>query len=174
MIHALKERLNLLAPTELLCINAQMVAFKGRLTLKQYNLHKPKKWGCKLYILTNPVSLIYDFEFHIVTIDVCPGQSELQASGNIVMNLLANFPRHKDCKFFIDNWCTRIPLVTTLMNQGIALVGAVRAKKLRNCIMLSGKDKKKEGRSTIAIKTCNLVVSRYVLSSGLIIKTFLS
>ena len=40
------------------------------------------------------------------------------------------------------------------MNQGIALVGAVRANGLRNCIMQSDKDMKKEGRGTIAVKMC--------------------
>ena len=40
------------------------------------------------------------------TIDVCPGQPDLQASGNIVMQLLANIPRHKGHKLFIDNWYT--------------------------------------------------------------------
>lgn len=43
LIDALKERFNLLVSTELLCIDKQMVPFKGRSTLKQYNLHTPKK-----------------------------------------------------------------------------------------------------------------------------------
>ena len=120
LIDALKERFNLLAPTELLCIDEQMVPFKGRSTLKQYNPHKPKKY--KLYVLTNPDGLIYDFEVHTGTIDVRPGLPDLQASGNIVMKLLANIPKHKGHKLFIGNWYTSVPLTTTLINEGIVLV----------------------------------------------------
>ena len=142
------------APTELLRIDEQMVPFKGQSTIKQYNLHNPKKWGYKLYVPTNPDGLIYDFKVHTGTIDVCSGQPDLQASGNIVMKLLTNIPRHKVHKLFIDNWYTSVPLITTLMNKGIALVGTVHANRLRNCIMPSEKDMKKEGRGSIAIKTC--------------------
>ena len=42
LIDTLKERFHLLAPTELPCIDEQMMPFKGRSTLKQYNPHKPK------------------------------------------------------------------------------------------------------------------------------------
>ena len=85
---------------------------------------------------------------------MCPGQPDLQASRNIVMKLLANIPRHKGHKLFTDNRHTSVPLATTLMNEGIALVGTFRANRLRNCIMPSDKDMKKEGRGTIAIKMC--------------------
>ena len=113
LIDVLKERFHLLAPTELPCIDEQMVSFKVRSMLKQYNPQKPKKWGYKLYILTNPDGLIYDFEVHTGTINVCPGQPDLQASGNIVMKLLANITRHKRHKLFIYNWYTSVPLATT-------------------------------------------------------------
>ena len=70
------------------------------------------------------------------------------------MQLLTNIPRHKGHKLFIDNWYTGVPLAATLMNQGIALVGTVRANRLRNCTMPLDKDMKKEGRGTVAIQTC--------------------
>ena len=43
------------------------------------------------------------FEAHTGAIDMCSVQPDLQASGNIVMKLLANIPRHKGHKLFIDN-----------------------------------------------------------------------
>ena len=90
---------------------------------------------------------------HTGTINACPGQPDLQASGNIVVQLLTNIPRHKGQKLFIDNWYTGVPLATTPMNQGIALVGTVRANRLRNCTMPLDKDMK-IGRGTVVIQAC--------------------
>ena len=59
-------------------------------------------------------------EVHTGTINVCHGQPDLQALGNIVMKLLANIPRYKGHKLFTDNWYTNVPLATTMMNEGIA------------------------------------------------------
>ena len=137
LIDAFKERFQMIAPTEDLCIDEQMVPFKGRSKLKQYNPQKPKKWGYKLYLLTSPEGLIFNFEIHTGTIDVCPGQPDLQASGNIVMKLLGHIPWHQWLKLFINNWYTGVPLATTLMNQGIAMVGTVCPNRLRNCQLCS-------------------------------------
>ncbi|KAJ8966279.1 hypothetical protein NQ314_003647 [Rhamnusium bicolor] len=34
-----------------MCIDEQIVHFKGRLNIKQYVKNKPKKWGIKIYVL---------------------------------------------------------------------------------------------------------------------------
>ena len=155
LIDALKERFHLLVPTQLLCIDEQMVPFKvdrrsnNTVCICQRN-------GAASFMswqVLCPDGLVYNFEVHTGTIDMCSVQPDLQASGNIVMKLLANIPRHKGHKLFIDNWYTSVPLATTLMNQRMALVGTDRANRLRNYIMPSDKDMKKEGRGTIAINT---------------------
>ena len=77
LINAINEHFQIIAPTEILCIYEQMVPFKGRSKLKQYNPQKGKKWGYKLYVLTSPEGLIFNFEVHTGTIDICPGQLDL-------------------------------------------------------------------------------------------------
>ena len=154
LINAIKERFQMIAPTEILSIDEQMVPFKGRSKLKQYNQQKPKKWGYKLYVLTSPEGFIFNFEVHTGTIDICPGQPDLQASGNIVTQLLQYIPRHQWFKLFIDNWCTGVPLATTLMKQGIGMVGTVRANRLRDCQLSSYKSLHRKGRGSAEIKIC--------------------
>ena len=154
LIDAFKERFQMIAPIEDLCIDEQIVPFKGRSKLKQYNPQKPKKWGYKLYVLTTPEGLIFNFEIHTGTIDVCPGQPDLQASGNILMKLLEHIPRHQWFKLFIDNWYTGVPLATILMNQGIAMVGTVHPNKLRNCQLCSDKSLREKGRGSAEVKIC--------------------
>ena len=60
-----EKRFQVIAPTEVLCIDEQMVLFKGRSKLKQYNPQKPKKWGYKLDVLTSPEGLIFNFPANI-------------------------------------------------------------------------------------------------------------
>ena len=104
LINTIKERLQMIAPTKILCINEQMVPFKGRSKLKWYNPQKPKKCGYQLYVLTSPEGLIFNFQVHHGTIDICPGQPYLQISGNILMQLLQHIPQHQWFKLFINNW----------------------------------------------------------------------
>ena len=77
LINAIKEHFQMIAPTEILCINEQMGPFKGTSKLKQYNPQKLKKWGYKLYVVTSPEGVIFNFEVHTETIDICPGQPDL-------------------------------------------------------------------------------------------------
>ena len=164
LINAIKERFQMIAPTEILRIDEQMVPFKGRSKLIQYNQQKPKKWGYKLYALRSPEGFIFHFEVHTGTINICPGQPDRQASGNIVTQLLQHIPRHQWFKLFIDNWYTGVPLATTLMKQGIGMVGTVRANRLRDCQLSSDQTlhRKRRGSAEIKICVCNNVKLRAI------------
>ena len=75
------------------CIDEQVVPFKGRSSLKQYNPQKPKKWGYKFYVLAGVHGLIHNFKIHSGPISLSSGQSDLNVSGTIVMHLLASVPQ---------------------------------------------------------------------------------
>ena len=45
-----------------LCVDEQIIPFKGRSTLKQYNPKKPHKWGYKVFVLSGLSGFSYDFE----------------------------------------------------------------------------------------------------------------
>lgn len=44
-----------------LCVDEQIVPFKGQINVKQYLPNKPKKWEIKLWILAGQSGTIYDF-----------------------------------------------------------------------------------------------------------------
>ena len=151
VVDHLKNSFSNIALSEKLCIDEQMVPFKGKSGLKQYNPQKPKKWGYKLYVLSGIDGLIHNFEIHTGAIQPCPNQPDLKASGNIVLTLLQNVPRFKWHKLYFDNWYTSVDLVKHLHNQGIACVGTVRANRLPNCKMTPDAAMKKKGRATIEL-----------------------
>ena len=53
IINAIKERFETISPTKRKCIHEQMLLYKGRSKLREYNPQKPKRGGYRLYALTS-------------------------------------------------------------------------------------------------------------------------
>ena len=103
----------LFKPKEFICIDEQVVPFKRRSRIKQYNPNKPKKWGYKLYVLCDHEGFVYNFVVHTGKIAVCPNQPDIGASGNILLTLLQNVKRQNGHKTFVDDWYTGMKLNST-------------------------------------------------------------
>ncbi|XP_047144588.1 piggyBac transposable element-derived protein 1-like [Hydra vulgaris] len=153
VIDYLKYKFVQLRPYEQLCIDEQIVPFKGKSNLKEYNPKKPKQWGYKLYVLSETDGLVHNFEIYTGSIGTCPNQPDLKASGNIVLILLQNIPRKRWHKLYFDNWYTSLPLVKLLHTQGNTCLETVRSNRLLNCKMSSDKDMKKDGRGSVELWT---------------------
>ena len=66
-----------------------MVPFKGRSKLKEYNPPNQKNWDTNcMFLLALKVKTLIS-EFTQFTIERCRGQTDFQASGNIVMHLMS-------------------------------------------------------------------------------------
>lgn len=149
----LKNKFNDITPTEMISIDEQVVPFKGRSPLRTYNPKKPKKWGYKIFVCSGSNGLIFDFEIFTGSIDVCPDQPDIGASGNIVLRLLQHIPRDAGYKIYVDNWFTSLNLQSVLWKQGIGCLGTVRANRLRGCTMPTDSEMKKEERGFAAVQT---------------------
>ena len=44
-----------------LCVDEQIVLFKGNSGIKQYMPNKPHKWGYKFFVLADSKGMTYDF-----------------------------------------------------------------------------------------------------------------
>lgn len=58
--HSIKKRCNELEIQENICVNEQMVPFKGTCSLKQYMYGKPSPRGIKIFLMCGKSGLIYD------------------------------------------------------------------------------------------------------------------
>ena len=151
LIDHFQEKFSQITPSEKLYTDEQMVPFKGKSHFKQYNPQKPKKWGYKIYVLSGIDEIIYNFKIHTCSIMPCPGQPDLQASRNIVLQLVQHIPRFQWYKLYFDNWYTSVLLEKTLHEQGIATVGTVRSNRLYNCKVSDDKSMKTKGRGSTEI-----------------------
>ena len=139
---------------EMLRIDEQVVPFKGKSSIKQYNPMKLKKWGFSIYVLSGIDG--HNFEIHTGPIDICPEQPDLKAAGNIVMNLLVNVSRQKWYKLYFDNWYTSLDLIKTLYTREIACVVTVCSNRLKNIELPKSQVLKKQGRGSTALLTTNV------------------
>ena len=155
-IDAVSKKVRSVMPGEKMSIDEQVIPFKGKSRLRQYNPKKPKKWGYKVFVLSGVNGLIHNFEVYTGKIDPCPGQPDLKPSANIVLRLLASIPRMIWHKVFFDNWFTGMELQVALWKQGIACVGTVRANRLCGCKLPDDKVLRKKGRGAMVLQTVTI------------------
>lgn len=149
MIHS---KVSSIIPAEKLSIDEQIVPFKGNIGIRTYNPKKPKKWGYKIFVLSGIDGIVYNFKIYTGSISPVPGQPDIKASGNIVLDLLQPIPKGVWHKVYFDNWFNSPLLQTTLWKQGFCSLGTVRLNRVSGCIMPSDSQMKKSGRGTSIIQ----------------------
>ena len=156
LLDHLRAKFNSIPMDQMLCIDEQMIPFKGASSLKQYIPKKPHKYGYKVFVLCSHKGIIHDFELYSGKIEP-PENSDidLEASSNIVLRLAEQIPSHVNLLYF-DNWFTSIPLQKELAKREIFYLGTVRSNHLQGCTLSSDKELKKKGRGTFQEKECIL------------------
>lgn len=150
MVDHLRQKFQELPKQQNLCIDEQMVPFKGRNAMKQYLPLKPKKWGFKFFVLADSGGVIHDFIPYTGSIQAVnkEGVPDLGASSNIVLQLAETIPSNRNHLLYFDNWFNAVPLQKHLAERGIWCCGTIRPSRLPGLSFQSDKDMKKEGRGT--------------------------
>lgn len=128
------------------CIDEQIIPFKGRQHLKQYNPRKPHKWGFKMFTRCGKSGIIYDFALYVGD-GTCPSYG-LGISSDIVVHLVKDLPEHQNFEVFFDNWFTSFQLMTVLKAKGFVATGTVRSNRLGKCDLHSDSKLKEKGRGS--------------------------
>jgi len=151
LVEILHERYKKVPMEEHVSVDDQIVPFKGRSCLRQYNLKKPHKWGYKLWVLCGASGYAYDLEVYTGKSDnvVMDGEVDCGASGNVVVRLARSVPMGISHKLFFDNYFTSPDLQVYLAKQGIYCVDTVRANRLLQCSLQSELEMKKTGRERL-------------------------
>ena len=105
LIDALNCQLTKIPVEENVSVDEQIVPFKGRHSLKQYNPRKPHKWGYKVFVLHGVSAFSYNFEVITGAGDnVClPNEPDIGSSSNVVVRLARCLPSDVNHKLYIDN-----------------------------------------------------------------------
>lgn len=150
LVDYLRKKFQEIPKQQKLCVDEQMVPFKGVHSMKQYIPMKPKKWGFKFFVLADSGGIILDF---IPYTGKIPPVSEndipdLGPSSNIVLHFAKNIPHDQNHLLYFDNWFTSVPLIKYLAEKGIWSCGTVRPNRLPGLKLSDDSEMKKKGRGT--------------------------
>ena len=132
LITHLRQKFQSIPMDQELCIDEQMVLFKGASSIKQYIPSKPNKWGYKIFVLADKSGMIHDFISYTGKIEpvMTDGVPDLGVSSNVVLHLAQIIPEHKNHLLYFDNWFSSIALLEHLATRGIWCCGTIRAPRI--------------------------------------------
>ena len=150
----MKQSLNVMLqqqPEKNVCVDEQIIPFKGRLGLKQYMKGKPNPWGVKIFFLCGESGMPYNFvAYQGKTTSLPQKHLPLGLSGAIVMSLVEGRLIHcSDYRLFFDNFFTSPALVQQLLPKGIYCTGTVRNNRVGSLPIKTNAELTKEGRGAM-------------------------
>ena len=121
-------------PNEFVCIDEELLLWKGRVSFKQYIASKRSRFGIKLLSLCETSgylwsSFVYLGSKGIITEDGRAMERLLGKSGAVVPKLMSDV-FGKGYKLFVDNWYTSEKLFRYLEENGTAACGTARGTRL--------------------------------------------
>lgn len=134
---------------EKICVDEQMIPYKGHHSIKQYMKAKPKKWGYKAFVLCGSDGIVYNWELYSGAVDHDPDLPDVGISGNVVLRLAKIVPRNDYHKIYFDNWFNGLQLQIELQKIGILSLGTVRPNRLEGCSFTDDKEMRKKGRGYV-------------------------
>ena len=154
LVDHLCQKFNQIPMSRMLCIDEQMIPFKGNSSLKQYIPSKPHKYGYKVFVLCNNQGIVHNFELYSGKIQPPDNTVDLGASSNIVLRLAKVIPVHQNYLLYFDNWFTSMPLLYYLAKVKVFCLGTVRINRLKGCSFPTDKEMKQKRRGTYIEKEC--------------------
>ena len=148
LISHLQFKFRRISKPQRLCVDEQMIPFKGISTLKQYMPLKPVKWGYKVHCLCGADGVMYDFIIFTGKIEPLSGEPDLGASSNVVVNLAETIPNDANHLLYFDRWFTSVPLQVHMAGKGIHCLGTVNVNRLPGVAFATDKEFQKSGRGT--------------------------
>uniref|UniRef100_A0A673JYK2 PiggyBac transposable element-derived protein domain-containing protein n=1 Tax=Sinocyclocheilus rhinocerous TaxID=307959 RepID=A0A673JYK2_9TELE len=129
LLSSLQSSFQSIPMSENLSADEQIVPFKGKSLLKQYNPRKPKRWGYKILVLADDKGIVHNFNCYTGPVYPVDGFPDIGASGNVMLQLATVIPRNMSHK-----------------------LSTVIQSRLAGCTFMEDKQMKVKGRGTFEEK----------------------
>lgn len=150
LLNSFQERCRQLPLEEHLCVDEQIIPFKGKLDVKQYVKGKPNPWGVKVFMLCGASGVVYDFIVYQGSTTELSSENKqtFGVTGAFVLHLAARIPDGIGHKLFFDNYFTSLPVLRVLLEKRIYAAGTIQKSRTEKCPLKTEKQLKKEGRGS--------------------------
>lgn len=165
LYNAVRDRCLQLKLEENLCIDEQIVPFRGHLSIKQYIKGKPTPWGIKIFVLCGQSGQAYDFIIYQGSLtEIDKGLLKIFGLGATVVLKLAERIDQGGHKLFYDNYFSSYQLLQVLKSKGIYAGGTVRINRFSNPPVPSDKELKKRNRGSYdeVVSTDGIVLVKWM------------
>ncbi|XP_026819612.1 piggyBac transposable element-derived protein 3-like [Rhopalosiphum maidis] len=132
-----------------LCIDEQLIPFKGNLSIKQYIKGKPTPWGIKNCLLCGQSGIVYNsllYQGSNTNINDFM-QKNYGLGGAVVLKLVENLKPNSHNLFF-DNFFSSYNLFGCLLKYKIFAIGTIRCNRFCNPPFPKDKELAKMGHGT--------------------------
>ena len=144
-------------------IDEAMIAFKGRLSYKQYLPAKPTKFGIKVWERADARNgFVLEFQVYTGKKPEIDGSrtSEIGLGARVVKDLTEKITG-KNYHVYMDNFFTGIPLFEDLLANGIYACGTIRTNRKGWPAALHPKLLKNQGESVVMQRGANLTATAW-------------
>ncbi|CAK6983347.1 piggyBac transposable element-derived protein 3-like [Scomber scombrus] len=132
---------------ENLCVDEQMVPFRGTLSVKQFIKGKPHPWGVKIYFLCGKSGMAYGFLMHQGTTMELSQEHRKQLGDGVVYHLSQRITEANH-KLYFDNYFTTYNLLELLAERKIPSAGTARVSRFGRPPLQSDKEMAKKPRGS--------------------------
>lgn len=146
---AIRNRCTELHLEENLCIDEQIVPFRGHLSIKQYVKGKPTPWGVKIFVLCGRSGMAYDFVIYQgASTGLNLENLKTFGLGATVILHLSERIQEDGHKLYFDNYFSSFQLLQVLRHKNIYSAGTVRVNRFSKPPILDDKQLKRTGRGS--------------------------
>ncbi|XP_049307799.1 piggyBac transposable element-derived protein 3-like [Bactrocera dorsalis] len=149
LIETIRKRCQEEPVEEDVCIDEQIIPFKGKLSCKIYQKGKPNPWGIKNYVLCGKSGFPYEFELYQgknTNLDENLVRT-VGFSSAIVLHLCKRLTKSGHNLYF-DNFFNSYNLLEILSQRNINAAGTARVNRFGRTTFVSDKDLLKQGRGS--------------------------
>ena len=160
----LRKKIQEISMLENLCVDEQMVPFKGVSSMKQYIPSKPTTWGYKIFVLADNSGVVYDFipyEGKITEVSN-PNVPDLGPSSNSVLHLVECIPEGQNFKLYCDNWFTSLKLIDHLASRKIWVCGTIQERRLHGLSFKSEKQLSASGQGSFESSLTSIIGGHHI------------
>ncbi|XP_065192166.1 piggyBac transposable element-derived protein 4-like [Sycon ciliatum] len=147
-------------PRKTICIDEELVAWKGRLSFRQFIPSKRARFGIKIFALCEDSGYMYNFIVYVGkdNVNLSPDMvKQLGASGAVVAKLMIPL-ENQGHHLYVDNWYSSLPLAKYLSQHQTGVCGTIRKNRVGLPKRLTGYKQLKKSEYTYRSSQGALVV----------------